>query len=229
MSATRFFALLDGKCGAYGVVFPDLPGCTAMGDTIAAALRHATAAAAEWSDAVGKLPQPRALETLRVDPEVKRALARGESEPMRSFQQLVSTANQVAAEFNGARDTCILTCFALHNVLQRLGYNSRPLRIEAAIFPNDQKLSGNILGSIERGARRAASPDMWWGHLGVVVDNDWLLDPTLDQANKKEWSRTIHVGPLAVRLEEKFWAEWGSILGRVLINRDCSAIAGCRK
>jgi hypothetical protein len=148
---------------------------------------------------------------------------------MRSFQQLVVTANRIAAEFNGSRDTCILTSFALHNVLQRLGYNSRPLRIEAAIFPNDQKLSGNILGSIERGARRAASPDMWWGHLGVVVDNDWLLDPTLDQANKKEWSRTIHVGPLAVRLEEKFWAEWGSILGRVLINRDCSAIAGCRK
>jgi hypothetical protein len=130
------------------------------------------------------------------------------------FQKLVTITNRVAAEFNGSRDTCILTSFALHNVLQRLGYSSRPLRIEAAVFPDDPKLSGNILGSIERGSRGAASPDMWWGHLGVVVDNDWLLDATLDQANKEEWPRSIHVGPLAVRLEEKFWAKWGSILVR---------------
>src|SRR5258705_8927480 len=31
---TRYVALIDGKPGAYGVIFPDLPGCTAMGKTI---------------------------------------------------------------------------------------------------------------------------------------------------------------------------------------------------
>jgi hypothetical protein len=53
---------------------------------------------------------------------------------------------------------------------------------------------------------------MWKGHLAVLVDDKWLLDPTLDQANKKEWPHSMRVGPLAVRLEEKFWAEWGSIM-----------------
>jgi hypothetical protein len=59
-----------------------------------------------------------------------------------NLQKLVVVTNRVAAEFNGARNTCVLTSFALHHALQQLGYNSRPLRIEAAVFPDDQKLSG---------------------------------------------------------------------------------------
>jgi hypothetical protein len=41
------------------------------------------------------------------------------------FQELVTITNRVATRFNGSRDTCVLTSFALHNVLQRLGYSSR--------------------------------------------------------------------------------------------------------
>ena len=37
----RYIALIDGKPGAYGVVFPDAPGCAAMGKTIDEALAHA--------------------------------------------------------------------------------------------------------------------------------------------------------------------------------------------
>jgi hypothetical protein len=48
---------------------------------------------------------------------------------------------------------------------------------------------------------------MWRGHLAVVVDDSWLLDPTLDQANKKEWPRSMRVGPLAIQLSKNFWAE----------------------
>src|SRR5262249_24361255 len=62
------------------------------------------------------------------------------------------------------------------------------------------------------GRRRAASPNKWWGHLAVVVDDSWLLDATIDQANKKEWP--TRVGPLAVRLNQKFLAVRGSILVR---------------
>ena len=76
------------------------------------------------------------------------------------FQKLVTLTNRVAAKFNGSRDTCVLTSFALNNVLQRLGYSSRPLRIEAAVFPDDRKFYGTILGSLN-GCRRAATPGMW--------------------------------------------------------------------
>jgi hypothetical protein len=94
-----------------------------------------------------------------------------------------------------------------------LGYNSRPLRIEAAVFPDDRNFYGTILGGwSEPGSRRAAAPGMWQGHLAVAVGDDWLLDPTLDQANKKEWPRSMRVGPLAVRLSDKFWAERGFVM-----------------
>ena len=73
----------------------------------------------------------------RTKPGVVRAIPMGDAD---KFQKLVTTANRVAAKFNGARDTCVLTSFALHDVLQRLGHNSRPLRIEAAVFPDDRKL-----------------------------------------------------------------------------------------
>ena len=105
----------------------------------------------------------------------------------------------------------MLTSRALHDVLQRLGYDSHPLRIETAVFPDDRKPCGTILGSL-CGCRQAASTGMWRGHLAVVVDDEWLLNRTLDQANKKEWPRSMRVGPLTVQLTEKFWAEHGSIL-----------------
>ena len=33
---TRYGVLIDGRRGGYGVVFPDLPGCTVMGRTLGA-------------------------------------------------------------------------------------------------------------------------------------------------------------------------------------------------
>src|SRR5262245_32795004 len=86
---------------------------------------------------------------------------------------LVTTANRVTVKFNGSRDTCILTSFALHDVLKRLGYSSRPLRIEAAVFPDDRKYYGTILGGAGDGSRRpAAAPGMWKGHLAVLVSDE---------------------------------------------------------
>jgi len=154
---------------------------------------------AEWSDR-------KHMESISVRDKIELA----------ELQELTTIANQIAVKFNGSRDTCVLTSFALHDVLQRLGYSSRPLRIEAAVFPDDRKFYGTILGSWrEPGFRQAAAaPGMWKGHLAVTVEDQWLLDPTLDQANKREWPQATHVGPLAVRLTEKFWAEHGSILIR---------------
>ena len=67
--------------GAYGVVFPDHPGCAAMGATAEAALAHAADALRDWIDVTEEtrspVPPPRPIEALRSDAEVAEALARG--------------------------------------------------------------------------------------------------------------------------------------------------------
>ena len=50
----RYPALVDGREGAYGVVFPDLPGCVAMGYTVDDALVNAEAAMRDWVDEMEK-------------------------------------------------------------------------------------------------------------------------------------------------------------------------------
>jgi predicted RNase H-like HicB family nuclease len=77
----RYIGLIDGKKGSYGVVIPDLPGCTAMGKTVDEALRNAAGAARVWAeDALAdkeKIPRPTAAENLRVDRDIADALAHG--------------------------------------------------------------------------------------------------------------------------------------------------------
>lgn len=74
----RYTALVDGKAGAYGVVFPDIPGCNAMGKTVDAALGHAADVLRDFAEALGeKLPSPRPIETLRQDPLVIAEIAEG--------------------------------------------------------------------------------------------------------------------------------------------------------
>jgi predicted RNase H-like HicB family nuclease len=76
-----YIALVDGKAGAYGVVVPDLPGCTSAGSTTDEALRNAVEAVRLWvEDAIDEgeaLPTPRSVEAQRADPEIAAALAEG--------------------------------------------------------------------------------------------------------------------------------------------------------
>ena len=78
---SRYVALVDGKAGAYGVVVPDLPGCTSGGRTTDEALRNAVEAVRLWAEdarADGEpLPRPRSADALRADAEVAAALADG--------------------------------------------------------------------------------------------------------------------------------------------------------
>jgi predicted RNase H-like HicB family nuclease len=75
---TRYIGLLDGAEGAYGIAFPDLAGCTAMGTTADEAYDNAVAALAEWlADAGSAGPPPRSIEALRRDPDVIEALSEG--------------------------------------------------------------------------------------------------------------------------------------------------------
>ena len=46
----RYVALVDGKKGAYGVVVPDLPGCTSAGKIVDAAYHNESRARARAID-----------------------------------------------------------------------------------------------------------------------------------------------------------------------------------
>ncbi|MCP4384843.1 MAG: HicB family protein [Hyphomicrobiales bacterium] len=77
---TRYIALIDGKRGAYGVAFPDCPGCTAMGKSLDEALANARAALFEWIDdaaADDNIPEARTVEAAREDSEVAKAIRKG--------------------------------------------------------------------------------------------------------------------------------------------------------
>jgi hypothetical protein len=124
------------------------------------------------------------------------------------LKAIVMTANRVAREFNdGDLDTCVLTSYALAAALTELGYaDARPVRVEAASFPDDCNLYGAILGRL--GPRRARD-GYWWGHLAVCIGQSWLLDPTLDQsndANGTQWADAgVGVEPVAASLAPEFW------------------------
>ena len=44
----RYLAIIDEADGIYGVIFPDAPGCTAMGETTEEAIDNAADALSEW-------------------------------------------------------------------------------------------------------------------------------------------------------------------------------------
>lgn len=77
----RYVAVVDGKPGAFGVVIPDLPGCTSGGRTVDAALRNAVEAITLWVEEASadgeKIPKARSVEALREDPEVAATLEHG--------------------------------------------------------------------------------------------------------------------------------------------------------
>lgn len=77
----RYIAVVDGKPGAYGVVVPDLPGCTSGGKTVDAAYSNAVEAVRLWvEDALEdgeRLPHPRSLIELTADNEIRGALKEG--------------------------------------------------------------------------------------------------------------------------------------------------------
>jgi predicted RNase H-like HicB family nuclease len=74
----RYLALLSKDTdSAFGVHFPDLPGCTAAGDTEADALSNAAVALRLWAEDIDHLPTPSELEKFIARRDVKEDLARG--------------------------------------------------------------------------------------------------------------------------------------------------------
>ena len=66
----KYPVLIDGEAGAYGAVFPDLPGCVAMGCTLDEVMRNAEDAMRDWiagMEANGqKVPEPSPLSSIAV-------------------------------------------------------------------------------------------------------------------------------------------------------------------
>jgi predicted RNase H-like HicB family nuclease len=77
----RYTALIDGEAGAYGVSFPDLPGCVAMGATVDGAMLGAAEALREFDADITAnghvLPAPRSHDELLAEPDVATALRDG--------------------------------------------------------------------------------------------------------------------------------------------------------
>lgn len=78
---TRYIALIDFADEAYGVSFPDAPGCTAMAASQDEAINDAADALAEWvADELAEgrqAPNPSPVEVLLADPDVRAALGSG--------------------------------------------------------------------------------------------------------------------------------------------------------
>jgi hypothetical protein len=120
------------------------------------------------------------------------------------LKTIVQVTHDVSLRYNeGVRNTCILTSYALADVLQRLGADAYPLRVVAGVLPRPNKLYASVLGKMSHGPR---SPGAWKGHLVVAIKKEWLLDPTLDQANDyNQWPSSLCVSPAVVRLNDEFW------------------------
>src|SRR5258706_1225884 len=77
----RYIAIVDGKKGAYGVTFPDLPGCTSMGATVDEALHNAVEAVCMWvEDAIDDgepIPLARSVQDLLGSKDIREQLVRG--------------------------------------------------------------------------------------------------------------------------------------------------------
>jgi predicted RNase H-like HicB family nuclease len=78
---SRYTVLIDGKAGNHGVIFPDLPGCNAMGRTIDEALNNAAESLRQWVEIVSArgtaVPAPSSPDAIRADARFAEDFAAG--------------------------------------------------------------------------------------------------------------------------------------------------------
>jgi predicted RNase H-like HicB family nuclease len=130
---THYIGLMDGEKGGYGVVFPDLPGCTAMGKTMNEAHKNAIEALADWVAEMGgpkAVPAPSGPEAFRYNDSILKALQEdafliaiplliesGKSVRANiSMDQGILAAIDAAAELRGLTRSSFLTSAALEKI-----------------------------------------------------------------------------------------------------------------
>lgn len=106
---TRYIGVLDGAEGAYGVVFPDLPGCTSAGATPDEAARNAVEAVSLWAEeavAGGEaLPRARTIAEIMADAAAMAGI-RAVNGVMIAVPLIVNTARPV--RFNWSTDAGLI-------------------------------------------------------------------------------------------------------------------------
>ncbi len=108
------------------------------------------------------------------------------------LNRLAKIANRVSFRDCGHRKTCILTSAALYHAICDLGWGVRPVRLRTSVYSVDPNYRhGCVLGSDGGGERLPkALEGSWWGHLGVVVHERFLIDATIDQVQEgNRWAR----------------------------------------
>jgi predicted RNase H-like HicB family nuclease len=78
---THYIAIVEEEDGkAFGVWFPDLPGCISAGDTLDEAILNAAEALELWAGAMiesgQEIPPARSLTDLKTNPEIAQDLTR---------------------------------------------------------------------------------------------------------------------------------------------------------
>ena len=108
-------------------------------------------------------------------------------------------------------------------VLTHFGFQAEPIRVETGLFHDDPKSYGCVLGSSGDGTRRpAAGKDMWAGHLCSIINRIYLLDSTVDQANKDH--PHLHAQPIVIDLRTTKWFDPRSSLARGSRGLACCAL-----
>lgn len=127
-------------------------------------------------------------------------------ETLQQLSQFCRLANREIYRYYGDRGSCVFSTATVCEVLTHFGFKAVPLRVEAALFHDDPKSYGCILGSNGDGTRRpAAGKDRWIGHMASVVEGVYLLDSTLDQANDN--NPHLHARPVVIDLRTTTWFE----------------------
>ena len=75
MARRHYVAIVEQGRDGFGVFFPDLPGCTSAGDSVAEATRNAEEALAGWIEVTAEhgepIPAPSAIERITVEPDIR--------------------------------------------------------------------------------------------------------------------------------------------------------------
>jgi hypothetical protein len=121
-----------------------------------------------------------------------------------SLSKFCLLANKIILAFYGERGSCIFSTAIVCDVLAHYGFDTRPLRVQATVLPTKPRELGCTLGSNGDGSRQpAAGNGKWRGHLVTLVDNQYIVDTTLDQVNDTE--PHLRAEPVVIHLPATNW------------------------